>query len=203
MKNFKFSKYSYTLLLFVQDSASSQSRTFRFVTYPEARLVTQEYFASLTLKEKERLKPLQSFASCTCNSHYNTTELIPTWEVNSFSTAQCICFLFWNDMDGNSGYNRQDVIGSYPKAANSTSTPSHLFGVASILMLSSHLRLGSCDLSHECYMPIHLIRLYFIMLITFGHAYKLWCTSLFSFIKPHIITRALWDFKGKGSSKIS
>jgi len=77
VNNFKFSKYSHTLLLFVKDSAYSPSRTFRLVTYPDASLVTQKYFAGLTLREKERLKLLQSFASCTCNSHYNTTELIP------------------------------------------------------------------------------------------------------------------------------
>lgn len=135
VNNFKFSKYSQTLLLFVQDSAHSQSRTLRFVTYPEDRLVTQEYFAGLTLKEKERLKLHQSFSSCTCNSHYNTTELISTWDVNSLSAAQCICFLFWNDKDGNSGH-QQAVIGSYPKAVKSSSTPSHLFFLASISMLS-------------------------------------------------------------------
>lgn len=112
MNNFKFSKYSHTLLLFVQDSAYSSSRTFRLVTYPEASLVTQKYFAGLTLRENERLKLLQSFASCTCNSHCNTIEMIPAWEVNSLSAAKgtSICFLFWNDMDGNSSHNKPPLV---------------------------------------------------------------------------------------------
>jgi len=66
-------------------------------------------------------------------------------------------------------------------------------------MLSLYLRLGSCDLSHECYMPTHLITLYFIILITFGDAYKLYdalhCAVLLSLL---LLLEPIEILRGKG-----
>jgi len=133
-----------------------------------------------------------------------STKHSPSWETNRFSASQEIPRILWNPKVHNCIHNSSSPVPILSQI-DAVHIPIFHFW-RSILILSSHLRLGlkwslslrfphqnpvcASSLPHTCYMPAHLILLDFISRTILGEEYRPLSSSLCSFLRS-LVTSSL------------